>query len=287
MEPIEVKFDQLMLEAIKNKITDIHIDPQNDSVILRRHKLKVKKIHFKDTLKLYTFLKYQANIFLESFGNLETGSFNYKYYENTYFLRYAILENRARKHGVLRILNIIPIDNLNKCGIENYDITRIRSMFQKSHGLVIFCGKTGAGKSTTLFAGLNELKDKEIFTLENPIEKFIPHLIQIECKDEDLNQHISQLLRHDPDILVIGEIRTSTDLAQAIRAALSGHLLITTLHAGDIHEVLMRLQNLNISKHELKTVLKGIVYQKVTMRNHMPHFSFETKSDDEIKDLII
>ena len=284
MEHFAVLFDQLMHLAISLKITDIHIDAQHNMVILRKHKIKIKTFKVEDCRSFYTFIKYKANIYLESFGRLQTGSFQYIIHNTTYYLRFAVLENKAREHGVLRILNVNPIENLDQCGIDLRDVSKIRKMFQESHGLVIFCGKTGAGKSTTLFSGLNELEDKEIFTLENPIEKYIDHLIQIECEDHDLNKHITQLLRHDPDILVIGEIRTTQDLKQAVRAALSGHLLITTLHAGDVDEVLMRLVNLGISNQELITVLKGLVYQKIEIQSQDVQFIFDVRTKENLKD---
>lgn len=284
MEHFAVLFDQLMHLAISLKITDIHIDAQHNMVILRKHKIKIKTFKVEDCKSFYTFIKYKANIYLESFGRLQTGSFQYIIHNTTYYLRFAVLENKAREHGVLRILNVNPIENLDQCGIDLRDVSKIRKMFQESHGLVIFCGKTGAGKSTTLFSGLNELEDKEIFTLENPIEKYIDHLIQIECEDHDLNKHITQLLRHDPDILVIGEIRTTQDLKQAVRAALSGHLLITTLHAGDVDEVLMRLVNLGISNQELITVLKGLVYQKIEIQSQDVQFIFDVRTKENLKD---
>ncbi len=282
MKALEMKFDDIMHYAIKQKITDIHIDPHHKSLIFRRHKVHHHTFKMKSCDALYSFLKFKANIFLESFGSLQTGSFDYIVDYKTYYLRYAILENRTRKHGVLRILNIVPIESLDDCGIEKKDILKIRNMFQKSHGLVLFSGKTGAGKSTTMFAGLNEIHDKEIFTLENPIEKVYPHLIQMECKDESLSEHITQLLRHDPDILVIGEIRTSKELQQAIRASLSGHLLMSTIHAGNIEEVIHRLQDLSISQYDLQNVLKGIVFQKIDVRDKNVNFNFEIKTEEEI-----
>lgn len=283
MKPIEMKFDEIMIYAIEHKITDIHIDPVHKTLTFRRHKINHHTFKMKSCASLYSFLKFKANIFLESFGSLQTGSFKYNVDYKAYYLRFAILENQTRQHGVLRILNILPIENLEDCGIAQKDIQKIRSMFSVGHGLILFAGKTGAGKSTTMFAGLNEIKDKEIFTLENPIEKYYEHLIQIECKDDALNEHITQLLRHDPDILVIGEIRTSEELRQAIRASLSGHLLMSTIHAGNIEEVIHRLQDLSISNYDLQSVIKGIVFQEIKTHDKHVQFKFETKSEEEIK----
>lgn len=278
-------FDQLMKEVIENRITDIHIDPIKDTIILRRHKIKFKTFRG-NTTKLYKHLKIKANISLESFTNLQTGSFTYIVDYNLFYLRFAVLENYNRSHGVLRILNIKPIENLDECGIMPKDITSIRQFLQESHGLVLFTGKTGAGKSTTMFAGLNELEEKEIFTLENPIEKYYEQMIQIECKDTQLNHHISQLLRHDPDILVIGEIRSAMELQQAVRAALSGHLIVSTLHAGNIDEVLLRLKDLQLNDFELQYVLQGIVFQDIIQKEGELYFHFEVLKKHEMKKLL-
>lgn len=282
MEHLALQFDTLMQFSVNHNITDIHFDPNNNSLVLRRHKIKIEADIAIDIDKIYGFLKFKSNIFLESFGNLQTGRFEYRVNNLKYYLRFAVLETFSRRHGVLRILNILPLSNLESCGIPMNTTSKIKSMFRQSHGLIIFCGKTGAGKSTTMFAALNELKNKEIFTLENPIEQYLPSLVQIECKDKDLNEYISQLLRHDPDILVIGEIRSSTELQQAIRASLSGHLLVTTLHAGSIDEVLLRLSELNISQFELKSVLKGIVFQEIVYEDTVYSFNFEAKDEQEI-----
>lgn len=274
-------FDTIMIDIVENKITDLHIDPTKDAVILRKHKTKFKSFTC-DASRLYEYLKFQAKINLESYTNLQTGQFSYIVDDTEYYLRFAVLENETRRHGVLRILNIIPISNLEACSMNKEDVLSVRSMFKESHGLLLFCGKTGAGKSTTMFAGLNEVKDKEIFTLENPIEKVYDHMIQIKCEDHDLNKHISQLLRHDPDILVIGEIRTSIELQQAIRASLSGHLIVSTLHAGNIDEVLLRLQDLQLSAFELKSVLVGIVFQKIVKKESLK-FEFEVLDKKQLE----
>lgn len=286
MKALDLVFDELMHQMIENKITDLHIDPIHAQLIFRRHKLKIETRQVDECMALYSYLKFKANLYLESFGTLQTGRFDYVIHQETYFLRLAVLENQARKHAVLRILNIVVIDDLESCGLKNDALNKTREMMNVSHGLILFCGKTGAGKSTTLFAGLNEIKHKEIFTLENPIEKIYPHLIQMECPDDALNDHISQLLRHDPDVLVIGEIRSSVELQQAIRAALSGHLLMSTLHAGSIEEVVMRLQELNIARYDLLCVIKGIVFQRVVVNQGEVVFQFEVKTEQEIKDMM-
>lgn len=286
MKDLEYYFDQIMQYMINNRITDLHIDPQKQSIIFRKHKLLINKFNHELISNLYRFLKYKSNINLESFGSLDTGRFEYRSFDQVYYLRFAVLENFNREHGVLRIINVNPIDTLSDCGLSETEIKKILKMYHKGHGLILFCGKTGAGKSTTMFSSFNHFKEKEIFSLENPIEKIVDHLIQIESTSNELDEHISQLLRHDPDILVIGEIRSSDELQSAIRASLTGHLLVSTLHAGNTDEVVHRLNDLKISSFDLRNIIKGIIFQSIEFDGEKVDIKFEILEEESIKGLI-
>lgn len=280
MKDIEMIFDALMHEAIQLKCTDIHFKPNENSLVFRRHKLNLKTVQFDELEAVYRHLKYRASIRIVSKTNAQSGVFQYYVTSNLYYLRFSILETLYQKHGVLRILNIVEIDSLQACGISKGDAQDILSMFNLPHGLVLFSGKTGAGKSTTMFACLNELKNKAVFSLENPIEKHYASIMQIETHASELNNHITQLLRHDPDILAIGEVRSEDDLESIIRASLSGHLICATIHAGSLDEVMLRLDNLKVIEFDLKSILRGIVFQTITFKQGGIHFDFEVKKFD-------
>lgn len=260
---IQILFDQLIQNAIDNKVTDIHFDVTHNIITFRRYKLHITSYHENETLNLYNYLRYKSNLTNESFTTPQTGSFSYNINDVTYSLRFASLETTQRKHAVLRILNIVPINRLEDCKIDEKNIIKIRRLFTLKNGLLLFCGKTGSGKTTTLFTALNELENKQIFTLENPIERYYPHLIQLEYNNNALGISITQLLRHDPDILVIGEIRTEEELAETLRAAYSGHFVVSTIHSGSEVELLHRIKDLNKRQASFDTILKGIVFQEV------------------------
>ena len=170
--------------------------------------------------------------------------------------------------------SLLEIENLTG-GYSNKNVLHQISFEVKSAEIIGLIGLNGAGKSTTMFAALSEIEHKEIFTLENPIERYYPEMIQIESKNKELHDHVTQLLRHDPDILAIGEVRTSLELEAIVRASLSGHLITSTLHAGSIDEVLLRIENLNFSKMDIKTILRGIIFQKVYVEGDGFKFEFE------------
>lgn len=275
MRPIEVLFDEVIKKAVLKSCTDIHFNLKTNCIILRRHKSTIEQINVSWTSDLYHYLKYKSSLPMNAITSTQSGSFQYAINATLYYLRFSILETIYQRHGVLRILNIVPLDSLKACGLYESQIEQINTMFRKQHGLILFAGKTGAGKSTTMFASLNEHKEKAIFTLENPIEQIYQHMIQIETQSDTLDQYVTQLLRHDPDILAIGELRTNLDLETVIRASLSGHLITSTVHAGSIQEVIMRLQNLNFSDFDLESILRGLIFQKVEEKKGMYHFDFE------------
>lgn len=279
MKTIETNLDELLHQFIENQATDIHFDTKTKRYILRRHKLEVGVVEYANIEKIYEYLKFKAHINLSHHNRPQSGAFTYIIYGVTYYFRFSVIETYNRKHGVLRVLNLRVLNSLEACGIEGTTLKEIRSLFTLKHGLVLFAGKTGAGKSTTLFTGLNERVGKQIFTLESPIERVFENMIQIETTEDTLNRNITQLLRHDPDIIVLGEIRTSLELQEVVRASLSGHLVMSTLHSGSILEVIHRLQDLNISHFDLSLILKGIVYQEIRENET---FYFESATESKI-----
>ncbi len=274
--------ESLMLVCIANKVTDIHIDLAKDYLVLRQNKLFIMNYPYDNMTGLFNHLKYKSRMRMDSILEPQTGSFEYYCNETLLFIRFAAIETLNRKHGVIRILNLVVLNTLESCGMENDKIIKLKSILEINNGLILFAGKTGAGKSTTMYATLSEFSHQQVFSLESPIERVIPSIIQIEYRAHELDKQITQLLRHDPDLLVVGEIRKADELTHVIRAALSGHLVMTTLHAGSMEDVILRLNDLNYSKFDLRNVLKGIVYQYVTHTKEGIVFNFEIFDQKDI-----
>lgn len=274
--------ESLMQLCIENKVTDIHIDLAKDYLVLRQNKRFIMNYPYDNMIGLFNHLKYKSRMRMDSVLEPQTGSFEYYCNDMLLFIRFAAIETLNRKHGVIRILNLVVLNTLESCGMHSKEILKLKSILKSTNGLILFAGKTGAGKSTTMYAALSEFTHHQVFSLESPIERIIPSIIQIEYRVNELDTQITQLLRHDPDLLVVGEIRKVDELTHVLRAALSGHLVMSTLHAGSMEDVILRLNDLNYSKFDLRNVLKGIVYQYVTHTKEGIVFNFEVFDQKDI-----
>lgn len=265
MSHYAVEFDELIHQAVKVKATDIHIfiDKRHSSVILRRHKVKIDEYDSVSPRMLIEYIKYVSGTEVNIGGEPFSVQFSYIVEENDYYLRYAQIETPFQTHAVIRILNHGVINSLDDCKIPVNISERIRSFYRQSYGLMLFTGKTGSGKSTTMFSSLNELKDVQIITLENPVERYYGSMVQIYTPTDRIETYVTQILRHDPDILVLGEIRTEFELLQCLRCVLSGHLVVATMHSGSFESLISRIDELNKSTIDINELLFGIVYQEL------------------------
>lgn len=145
----------------------------------------------------------------------------------------------------------------------------LKQIVQKDSGLFVISGATGSGKSTTLYAildAINKMYKKNIITLEDPIEINKDYCLQIEIDDRkgiSYHESLKQILRHDPDVIMVGEVRDEKTAQLALTCALTGHLVLTTIHASNCINTIKRLENLNISSLDLEDVLLGIMTQKM------------------------
>ena len=173
---------------------------------------------------------------------------------------------------VLRLLDQIPVThNLEALGFFEEDLSVLKNACRAASGMVIMVGPTGSGKTTTLYAMLNLINSpsRNILTIENPVEYELPGITQISIdpdQDLDFSKTLRAALRQDPDVILIGEIRDEETAEIAVKAALTGHLVLTTLHSRDALTVIQRLKNLGISADLLSETLNLIVSQKLVRR---------------------
>ena len=160
----------------------------------------------------------------------------------------------------------LSLENISK-DIHVYQF--LKQIVQKDSGLFVISGATGSGKSTTLYAildAINKMYKKNIITLEDPIEINKDYCLQIEIDDRkgiSYHESLKQILRHDPDVIMVGEVRDEKTAQLALTCALTGHLVLTTIHASNCINTIKRLENLNISSLDLEDVLLGIMTQKM------------------------
>ena len=147
---------------------------------------------------------------------------------------------------------------------QDIAIKKLQEIKKFRFGLILFAGSTGSGKRTTMFTILQSLKDKRIYTLEDPIERHYSLCMQLAINDKQgltFQSGIAHLLRHDPDVIVIGEIRDKETAKAAISAAYTGHLVVSTIHSSSTKHTIGRLMDCGVSIYDIKQVVQLIVYQ--------------------------
>ena len=270
---MEEIFNELINFAIKKNATDIHLEAKKreSCQVSMRVKGKVTQLFeydSKEAAKLINYIIYRANLDIVDNQTIHTGMIRYQQGEKNIFLRVSVLFAQYSKGIVIRILNNHQAISLTNLSLINNNLAQLKKIITFNNGLVIFTGKTGAGKTTTLYAIIDEIKknsNKKIISIEEPIEREIKDILQISINSDVITYFdvLKQVLRHDPDIIVIGEIRDERDLKLAVQAALSGHLVLTSMHSINALFAVNRLQELKISPSDLRACVKLIAYQEL------------------------
>lgn len=265
---VEQRLEVLLEDAIQSAATDIHFNFSSQHSLIQFRTLNglVQKTVRKADLALYHYLKYLAQLDLAASMKPQSGVFSIMVLDQQWHCRFSALETFSAKSGVLRILNLSKINALDDISLQKDKIQLIRKLLNHDNGLILFSGTTGSGKSTTLFTALSELNHKSIYTLEDPIECLYSNMMQIQINEAnqfDFQAGIKQLLRHDPDIIVIGEIRSPSEAQALIRTSLTGHIICATIHSSSAQQTLQRLLDFGCSKDDLKMINLNIVFQKL------------------------
>lgn len=261
-------FKKLILSAINLNTTDIHLQLSNREQRCEFRTLNglVEMRTFKFDHSFFEYIKYIANLDLLTDLKPQSGRIKIKLNQFDCFIRCAYFKNYLIETIVLRILN--PKNLLTLKTLFNEDSDYIEQKLDLPSGLILFSGSTGSGKTTSLFTCLKELKHKKIYSIEDPVEYFYDHLVQLEVNSNqsfNFKEAIKQVLRHDPNIIVIGEIRDEIEAKSAIRCALSGHLVLSTIHSNSAEMTIKRLIDMEIDLSTLKDVIKLIVYQELNV----------------------
>ncbi len=274
-------FEKILNHAIESRTTDIHFLMKHQCTISFRQQgdlIVYDRLESKMGNKLFNYIRFKSNIDINYRLRPQTGHLSYIYENNIYYLRISSLPGKELDSLVIRILNnhrTIAIDELTIFK----DVTDfLIDITAKTSGLFIVCGATGSGKSTTLYAlldAINQRYSKNIVTLEDPIEIKKDYCLQLQINERlgiTYQNSLKQILRHDPDIIMIGEIRDEQTAKLAITCALTGHLVLTTLHSSNCLMAIKRLLNLSVLKIDLEDVLIGVLSQKMLYQknNHKP-----------------
>lgn len=285
-------FTGLLNSSIKNGVSDLHITVGTECSIYKREYGILKLVQVLDKtkgLKLLNFIRFVSNIDINYLSKPQTGNYQYVYRNITYYLRISSLPGKDLDSIVIRILNNFQgINSIEKLTPLNTTVNFLKSIITKKWGLFIISGPTGSGKSTTLYTLLeeiNKLTNKSIVTLEDPIEIHKNFGLQIQINERQgitYENSLKQILRHDPDIIMIGEIRDKKTAKLAVTCALTGHLVLTTVHSGSALSTISRLLNLDISSIDINDVLLGVLCQEMLYNGDKPIVNSEFIDQDNI-----
>lgn len=283
----------IILEAIKMRATDIHIEPFEERVVLRyRIDGMLQNVPLPEGIaklkrSIASCIKSMANMDIAEKRKPHDGRIKVRAIRQEYDLRVSVLPTRHGETVNMRILSrdsmLISLANL---GIQDEDLPMIKYLGTLPHGIVLLTGPTGSGKTTTLYAMLNELKSDEvkIITVEDPIEYQMEGISQIQVHSKiglTFANILRSILRHDPDIVLVGEIRDGETADIAVRASLTGHLVLSTLHTNDAPSAVTRLVDMGIEPYLVSSCLEGVIAQRL-VRRVCPHCGEPATLDDDL-----
>ena len=246
---MEQKFEELLETALYQKATDIHFTITDESVCVRLRGVNglVPVETRGDEARLFNYLQYMANMDITCLNRPQSGAFSYYFQGQFYDFRFAVIQSTRQKNGVLRILNCHYGLTLEQLTDDSEIQKTFASWLKRRSGLILFTGLTGSGKTTTLYSLLKLAKGKTIYSIEDPIEVVQDNIIQLEVSEQTgfgYDEGIRQILRHNPDIIMIGEIRDEKTARMCIRASLTGTLVMSSLHARNSCSAVNRLLEL-------------------------------------------
>ncbi len=264
------KMKQLLHLALSNDASDIHfVVKQHKLYVTMRTMYGLQEMHSAAfDVSLFNYLKFLANLDLANSTKSQCGNFSYEYQNKTYQFRFSLLSTIHKQTAVLRIL--YAPSNLDIYHLS-HDDAQTKSFLKWTNaraGMVILCGPTGSGKTTTLHAILHEIAKKKqlrVVSLEDPVEILDDSYLQLQVNEHvfTYEEGLRQLLRHDPDVIMLGEVRDANTARMLFRCALSGHMVFTTIHAKSCFEGIKRLAEFGISHTELKGTLSAICAQRI------------------------
>jgi type IV pilus assembly protein PilB len=272
--------DLLLSQAVKSRASDIHIEPQEKSMAIRmRIDGLLREMAAPPRAMqaaVLTRVKILAGMDIAERRLPQDGRFTIKAPGRDIDLRVSAIPTIHGEKIVMRILDKAAVNhNLDELGFEPELLTLFKRTIEQPHGIIIVTGPTGSGKSTTLYSALNFLKDPRlnITTVENPVEYRLGGINQIQTKAEiglTFASCLRTILRQDPDIILIGEIRDKETMEIAIQASLTGHLVLSTFHTNDAPSALSRLSYMGLERYLLASSLNLIIAQRL-VRRICPH----------------
>ena len=277
--PIVKLIDSTILDAINKRASDIHIETTSKGIIIRYRingmlHQATNPIDAKHQSPIISRIKVMSELDISEKRIPQDGRFKLKVSERFIDFRISILPTIFGEDAVIRILDRESIAGrrgdfrLDSMGFAEYELLRIRRMIGAPYGMFLMTGPTGSGKTTTLYGALSEInhKDTKIITIEDPVEYQLEGIVQIpvnEKKGLTFAKGLRSILRHDPDKILVGEIRDPETAQIALQSALTGHMVFTTVHANRSFDVINRFTHMGIQPDNLMAALNCIASQRL------------------------
>src|SRR5215470_6005175 len=279
VSPIIRLVDTTIFTALQKRASDIHIETESDSVVVKYRIDGVLQPAMQPMAKehhstIITRIKVMSELDIAERRVPQDGRFRVKYNNRLIDFRVSIMPTIHGENAVLRVLDKESMSEkfrnlvLDVVGFEEEDLRKFRRYILEPYGMVLVTGPTGSGKTTTLYAALNEIKTDEdkIITIEDPVEYQIHGVTQIpvnEKKGLTFARGLRSILRHDPDKIMVGEIRDTETAQIAVQSALTGHLVFTTVHANNVVDVLGRFLNMKVDLYNFVSALNCVLARRL------------------------
>ena len=279
LSPIIRLVDTTIFTALERRASDIHLETNDDSLLVRyridgvlqQAMAPIAREHHQTILSR---IKIMSELDIAERRVPQDGRFRVRYKGRLIDFRVSIMPTVHGENAVLRVLDKESMSekftklSLDVVGFAEKDLATFRRYIKEPYGMVLVTGPTGSGKTTTLYAALNEIKSDEdkIITIEDPVEYQIKGITQIpvnEKKGLTFARGLRSILRHDPDKILVGEIRDAETAQIAINSALTGHLVFTTVHANNVVDVLGRFLNMGVEPYNFVSALNCILAQRL------------------------
>ncbi|HOC41413.1 MAG TPA: GspE/PulE family protein [Thermoanaerobaculales bacterium] len=280
--PIIRLVDSVLFNAIQRRASDIHIETQDREVVVKYRidgvlYQAMKSIDKRHHSTIISRIKVMSELDIAEKRIPQDGRFKVRFSGRTIDFRVSIMPNVHGEDAVIRILDKESTNaefrtlNLSVLGLEEDTKAQLRKFIREPYGMVLVTGPTGSGKTTTLYACLSEIQSSEdkIITIEDPVEYQLKGITQIpvnEKKGLTFARGLRSILRHDPDKIMVGEIRDEETAAIAVQSALTGHLVFTTVHANNVVDVIGRFLNMNVHLYNFVSALNCVLAQRLVRR---------------------
>ena len=279
VSPVVRLVNTVIYTALERRASDIHIETRNTEVVVKYRIDGVLQYAMQPLAKewhatILSRIKVMSELDIAERRVPQDGRFRVRYKGRFIDFRVSIMPSVHGEDAVLRVLDKETLSEkfhnltLDVVGFDQQDMTRFRRYIHEPYGMVLVTGPTGSGKTTTLYAAINEIKNDEdkIITIEDPVEYQVRGITQIpvnEKKGLTFARGLRSILRHDPDKIMVGEIRDQETAQIAINSALTGHLVFTTVHANNVTDVIGRFINMGVEPYNFVSALNCIMAQRL------------------------